>query len=84
MAAECVVKSAGNAATRVAPTVLTIRSRGGHFLVTAFDFDRVRLKTRRQARDWCAENYPGAPIYEAGAEAIRRATKSKTGCQSRR
>jgi len=78
------VKSAGNAGARVPPTVLTIRSRRGHFVVTAFDLDPVKFKTRRQARDWCAENYPGAPIYEAGAEAIRGATKSKISCRSGR
>lgn len=78
------MKASGNAGARVPPAELTIRSRGGHFVVTAFDFDPVKFKTRRQARDWCAENYPGAPIYEAGADAIRRATKSKISCQARR
>jgi hypothetical protein len=58
-------------------TVLTIRSRRGHFVVTAFDLDPVKFKTRRQARDWCAENYPSWPIHEAGDDAMRRATKSK-------
>jgi hypothetical protein len=58
-------------------TILTIRSRSGHFIITGTDINPIKFKTRRQARDWCAENYPDLPIHEAGPDAVRRATKTK-------
>jgi hypothetical protein len=73
------VKSARNPGARMPPTVLTIRSQRGHFIVTSFDLDPVKFKTRRQARDWCSENYPGSQIREAGADGVRRARSRRLG-----
>jgi hypothetical protein len=61
-------------------TVLTLRYQRGHFTVSGPDFEMRRFETRREARDWCAQNYPGSPIEDTeptrpsewlkGAEAI--------------
>jgi hypothetical protein len=59
-------------------TVLTMRSRRGHFILTGSNIEPIKFKTRRQARDWCAENYPDSPLHEIGAEAVRRATKVRS------
>jgi hypothetical protein len=47
-------------------TTLTLRYIKGDFVVTGPDIEPVRFKTRREARDWCAAHYPGAPIKEIG------------------
>ena len=36
----------------------------GEFVVTSPDIEPMKFKTRREARDWCAEHYPGSPIRE--------------------
>jgi hypothetical protein len=58
-------------------TTLTMRSRRGHFIVTGPDIAPLKFPSRREAKDWCNEHYPGSPIHEVGAEAARRATKAK-------
>jgi hypothetical protein len=45
-------------------TTFTMRRVGGEFLVTSPDIEPMKFKTRREARDWCAEHYPGSPIRE--------------------
>jgi hypothetical protein len=56
-------------------TTLTMRSMRGHFIVTAPDIEPVMFKSRREAKDWCAEHHPGSPIREVGANSSKRATK---------
>ena len=58
-------------------TVLTMRYLRGHFVVTGPDIEPQKFKSRRGAKDWCAEHHPGSPIKEIGANAVRRATKAK-------
>jgi hypothetical protein len=39
-------------------TTFTMRRVGGEFVVTSPDIEPMKFKTRREARDWCAEHYP--------------------------
>ena len=56
-------------------TVLTILR--GHFVVTGPDIEPLKLKSRREAKDWCDEHHQGSPIKEIGANAVKRASKGK-------
>jgi hypothetical protein len=58
-------------------TVLTLRYQRGHFTISGPDIAMRKFETRREARDWCAENYPGSPIKEHGANAAKRAAKTR-------
>jgi hypothetical protein len=58
-------------------TTLTMRYVRGHFVVTAPDIEPLMFKSRREARDWCAEHHPGSPLREVGANSSKRATKPK-------
>jgi hypothetical protein len=58
-------------------TTLTMRYMRGHFVVTAPDIEPLMFKSRREARDWCAEHHPGSPLREVSANLSKRATKSK-------
>jgi hypothetical protein len=58
-------------------TTLSMRYMRGDFIVTGLDIEPVKLKSRREAKDWCAEHYPGSPVKEFGADAAKRATKLK-------
>ena len=60
-----------------AMTTLTLRYQRGHFTVSGPDVEMGKFDTRREARDWCAQNYPGSPIREYGADAAKRAAKIK-------
>jgi hypothetical protein len=60
-----------------AMTTLTLRYQRGHFTVSGPDVEMRKFDTRREARDWCAQNYPGSPIREYGADAAKRAAKIK-------
>ena len=63
-------------------TVLTMRRVHGEFVVTGPNIDPVKFRTRREARDWCAQNHSGSPIRELGADGAKRASgarKSKSG-----
>jgi hypothetical protein len=63
-------------------TTLTMRRVHGEFVVTGPDIEPVKFRTRREARDWCAQNHSGSPIREIGADAAKRtsgARKSKGG-----
>ena len=55
-------------------TTLIMRYLRGDFVVTGPDIP-VKFKSRREAKDWCAEHRPGSPIKESGADAVKRATK---------
>jgi hypothetical protein len=55
-------------------TVLIMRYMRGDFVVTGPDIEPVKFKSRREAKDWCAEHHPGSPIKEIGADAAKRAT----------
>ncbi len=39
-------------------STLTMRYMRGYFVVTAPDIEPVMFKSRREARDWCAEHHP--------------------------
>ena len=54
-----------------------MRFRRGHFIVTGPDIEPRKFKSRREARDWCAEPHPGSSIQEIGADAVKRETKVK-------
>jgi hypothetical protein len=41
-------------------TTLTLRDQRGHFTVTGPDIELLKFKSRREAKDWCAEQ-PGSP-----------------------
>jgi hypothetical protein len=58
-------------------TILTMRYARGAFVVTGPDIDPAKFKSRREARDWCAQYYPGSPITEIGADASTRVTRAK-------
>jgi len=58
-------------------TVLTMRYLRGHFVVTGPDIEPLKLKSRREAKDWCDEHHQGSPIKEIGANAVKRASKGK-------
>jgi hypothetical protein len=58
-------------------TVLTMRYLRGHFVVTGLDIEPLKFKSRRGAKDWCAEHHQGSPIKEIGANAVKRASKGK-------
>ena len=36
------------------------------FIVTGPDIEPMKLKSRREAEDWCEEHHPGSPITEMG------------------
>jgi hypothetical protein len=58
-------------------TTLSMRYMRGDFVVTGPDIEPLKFKSRREAKDWCAEHHPGSPIKEFGADVARRATKAK-------
>ena len=43
-------------------TVLTMRYLRGHFVVTGPDIEPLKFKSRREAKDWCAEHHQGCPL----------------------
>lgn len=51
---------------------LALRYVRGHFVVSGPKIERTRLKTRREARDWCHTHHPGSPIEEIGADGAAR------------
>jgi hypothetical protein len=53
-------------------TTLTMRYMRGDYVVTGPDIEPVKFKSRREARDWCAQNHRGSPIREIGADAAER------------
>jgi hypothetical protein len=58
-------------------TILMLRYQRGHFTISGPDVEFRKFETRREARDWCAQNYPGSPIKEHGAAAAKRAAKAR-------
>jgi hypothetical protein len=59
---------------QVTMTTLTLRYQRGHFTVSGPDIEIRKFKSRREAKDWCAQHYPGSPIEEFGADASKRAS----------
>jgi hypothetical protein len=51
----------------------------GDFVVTSPDVEPMKFKSRREAKDWCAQHHPGSPIKEIGADAAKRAAKVRKG-----
>jgi hypothetical protein len=47
-------------------TTFTMRNSRGHFVVTGPDIEPLKFKSRREAKDWCAEHHPGSPIISFG------------------
>jgi hypothetical protein len=58
-------------------TVLTLCYQRRHFTVSGPDIEMRKFETRREARNWCAQNYPGSPIKEHGADAAKRVAKAR-------
>ena len=56
-------------------TTLTMRMIKGDFVVTGPDVERMKFKTRREARDWCKTPHPGSPITEIGPDGNEAAKK---------
>jgi hypothetical protein len=50
-------------------TTLTLRRINDDFIVTGPDIAPAKFKSRREAKDWCVQRYPGSPIKEIGAVA---------------
>ena len=59
-------------------TVLTMRREHGEFVVTGPDIEPVKFRTRREARNWCAEHYKGSPIKEVRGNSSKRVPTPKT------
>jgi hypothetical protein len=57
-------------------TTLTLRRMKEDFVVTGFDIEPAKFKSRREAKDWCMTHFPGAPIKETGANAIERRSRA--------
>ena len=55
-------------------TTITMRHTKGAFLVTGKDIEARTFGSRREAKDWCADHYPGSPIKEIGRGAAKRPT----------
>jgi hypothetical protein len=53
-------------------TTLTLRRIRDGFLVTGPDIAPAKFKTRREAKDWCANHYRGSSITEIGANRSKR------------
>ena len=43
-------------------TTLTMRRIKDDFIATGPDIEPAKFKSRRDAKDWCAQHYPGSPI----------------------
>jgi hypothetical protein len=52
-------------------TTITMRYTKGEFLVTGKDIEARKFASRREAKDWCADYYPGSPIKEIGWSAAK-------------
>ena len=53
-------------------TTLTMRLQRDHFTVTGPDIEPLKFTSRREAKDWCANHYPGSSITEIGANRSKR------------
>ena len=57
-------------------TTITMRYTNGAFLVTGKNIETQKFGSRREAKDWRVKLYPGAPIYEIGADSSKRKTRA--------
>jgi hypothetical protein len=55
----------------------------GEFVVTSPDVEPMTFKSRREAKDWCAQHHPVSPIKESGADAAKRAAKVRRATSGR-
>jgi hypothetical protein len=46
-------------------TTLTLRRIKDDFIVTGPDIASAKFKSRREAKDWCVQRYPGSPIRKS-------------------
>jgi hypothetical protein len=56
-------------------TTITMRHMKGAFVVTGKDIEARTFASRREAKDWCADHYPGSPINEIGRGAAKPPTR---------
>ena len=47
-------------------TTITMRFTKGAFLVTGKEVEARTFGSRREAKNWCADHYPGSPIADIG------------------
>jgi hypothetical protein len=59
-------------------TTITMRYTKGEFLVTGKDIEARKFASRREAKDWCADHYPGSQVKEIGRGAARPAARKPT------
>jgi hypothetical protein len=64
---------------RRAMTTITMRHTKGAFVVTGNDIEARTFGSRREAKDWCADHYPGSPIREIGRGAAKPQRESRGG-----
>jgi hypothetical protein len=57
-------------------TTLTLRFIKKVFIVNGPDIAPAKFKSRREAKDWCVQHYPGSPIYVIGADASKRKSRA--------
>jgi hypothetical protein len=57
-------------------TTLTLRLIKDDFIVTGPDIAPAKFKSRRDAKDWCAQRYRGSPIKEIGADSSQRRSRA--------
>ena len=74
--AERVGRAGGETGAGIAMTTLTLRLIKNDFIVTGPDIAPAKFKSRREAKDWCVQRYPGSPIKEIGADATKRLTRA--------
>ena len=47
-------------------TTFTLRRIKEHFVVTGWDFEPMKFKTRIEAKDWCCWHHPRVPMRSVG------------------
>ena len=55
-------------------TTLTMRYMRGDYVVTGPDIKPVKFKSRREARDWCAQNHRAEPAQRDRRLMLRSAS----------
>ena len=60
-------------------TTLTMRFMKGDFIITGPDIAPMKFKSRREAKEWCANHYPASSITEIGADRSKRIVVAAKG-----
>ena len=60
-------------------TTLTLRYQRGHFTISGPDFEMRKFKSRREAKDWCAQ-HPTQPS-ESRRDPCHPCTKNPSDCR---